>query len=130
VPSQAQPVCSWSSAPPANHDAICRAVYDTLSAIARAEVRDDTGSIRRLVSNPRVARRIIAHATALKARGVESLHITPSFTLGTSRQGYLGAAFNMVGASRHGSITAPQTVYLVIGHGRPRVVDDQPEEEW
>ena len=56
-------------------------------------------TIRRLVTNSRVAGRIIAHAVSLRARGLESLHITPSFTLGQSRNGYLGAGFNMVGTS-------------------------------
>jgi hypothetical protein len=93
-------------------------------------VRYDLRTIRRLVTNPRVARRIIAHAASLQARGVQSLHITPSFTLGRSRRGNLGAAFNMVGTSRHGNITAPQTAYLVVRDGSATVVDDQPEEEW
>jgi hypothetical protein len=130
MPSQSQPVCSWVTAPPANHDALCRTVYATLDAIARAEVRDDTRTIRRLVSNPHVARRIIAHAVSLRTSGVESLHITPSFTLGQSRNGYLGAGFNVVGATRKGGIAAPQTIYLLVRHGMATVVDDQPEEEW
>jgi hypothetical protein len=130
VPSQSQPVCSWSTAPPANHDTVCQIVYYTLSSIAHAEVHDDRRTIRRLVSNPRVAARVIAHAASLQARGVETLHITPSFTLGRSHSGYLGAAFNMVGTSHSGRFTAPQTVYLVLRGGTAKVVDDQPEEEW
>ena len=46
MPTQNDPTCSWTSAPPANHDALCRIVYRTLNGIARAELHDNPRAIR------------------------------------------------------------------------------------
>jgi hypothetical protein len=129
-PSQTRPTCSWTSQPPSNADALCNAVFHTLRSLADAEERGDDATVRRLVTNPAVAHRIIAYGRTLRAAGVQNLHIVPSFTLGRVPGGYLGAGFFILGKTRHGTSEGKENVYLHFRGETAIVVRDQPAQEW
>jgi lipid-binding SYLF domain-containing protein len=101
-----------------------------LSAIVRAEVHGDDRTIVALVPNPQVARKIMAHGRTLRAQRLKYLRVTPSLTVGWVVGGRLGVGFNIVGKTAHGSVEAPQQVYLRRAAGSYRVVADQPFQEW
>ncbi|HEX6506464.1 MAG TPA: hypothetical protein VF221_02425 [Chloroflexota bacterium] len=93
-------------------------------------MRGDTTVLRRLVPGPAIRHKIQVFGAGVRRRGDISVHITPSFTLEQAPDGSLGAGFNMVGATHHGDVKAPQTVYLARSRGHLVIVQDQPGQEW
>lgn len=130
VPSASHPSCSWTTQPPSNADAICVSTYDTLQRLLEAAIRGDRATLLRLVPDPIIRHRIAVWGAMVRRKGNISVHVTPSFTLATIRNGSLGAEFNIVGHTHHGDVKAPQTVYLALRAGRRVVVQDQPMQEW
>jgi hypothetical protein len=130
LPSQGNPTCSWGSEVPANAQKLCGITFTTLSLVARAELRGDTRTIRRVVTNRDVAGRILAHTSDLHRVGVRTLHVVPSLTLSTTAQGYVGAGFYLLGTSKQGRIKSPQTVYLRVARGSATIVGDQSDQQW
>jgi len=129
-PSQARPICSWASTPPRGAGALCTTTFRTLKTLASSEARGDNASIRRLVADSKVARRIIAYGATARGERAYNLHIVPSLTLDTSLPGLVGAAFDLAAQGRLGQIHVSETVYLRIRRGTAVVVHDQPGEEW
>ena len=129
-PTQNKPVCSWSSQPPDNADALCSTVFRTLRTVVRAQVTGDDRTVRRLVTSRRVSGRIIAFGRILRANGARGVHIVPSITLAVVSLGRIGAGFYVLGKDRHGRIKKPETVYLRVREGRAVIVGDQPRQEW
>lgn len=130
IPTQSRPSCSWTSALPADADAVCVSTFHSLRIVLAAAIRGDGRTLRRLVPDGTVRRRIAAFGAAVRRKGNISVHITPSFTLARVRSGLLGAEFNIVGHTHHGDVKAPQTVYLDSRSGTPVIVQDQPMQEW
>jgi hypothetical protein len=130
VPSEANPSCSWMTAPPPNDKTVCRLIYDALQSIARAEFIGDAATIRGRVTNSAVADRIISQSRELRKQHAQFLHIAPSFTLGPMSDGTYEAIVGLVGRSSTGKISAPQQVYLRLRHGKAVIVNDRPNEEW
>lgn len=130
VPTQQQPSCSWSSQPPDNADQLCRQIFRTLSLVARAEVRHDDSTVRRLVTQPAAAARIIAYGAQLSRQKVRSFHVVPSMTLLDTGGGRVGAAFFLQGQTSQGRLRAQETVYLRQRHGTQVIIADQPGHEW
>lgn len=130
VPTQRHPICSWGSQPPANAGAVCSEAFATLSAVTRADFKGNARSVRRLVPNRTVARRIIKFGIAQRQGGVRVLHVVPSIALDVVRPGYIGAGFYLLSESRAGKGSLQETVYLRVRHGRALVVADQPGQDW
>jgi hypothetical protein len=130
LPSQSNPTCSWTSQVPRDQVSVCRSVYRTLQALTRAELRGDDHAIRRLVTNPVVANRIIAFGRQQRAAGLHDIHPSPSLTLGASVDNTLGVGAQIVGHTSSGKFSVPETIYTRLKGGTAYVVNDQPEEEW
>jgi hypothetical protein len=130
IPSQSHPSCSWTSQPPANADSVCLSTFHALRAVLNAAIHGDDATLRRLVPDSNIRHRIAVFGDMVRHKGNISVHITPSFTLTTIRNGDLGAEFNIVGTTHHGDVKAPQTVYLASRGGRHVIVQDQPLQEW
>lgn len=130
VPSQAHPDCSWSTSPPGNQKSLCAQTFRTLRALAQAAASGNDSTVRRLVPNASVARRIIAYGRDQRRQGLQWMHIDPSIAMGTVSGGRVGAGFYIIGRSGAGKISAPETLYLRVRDGRAIVVGDQPAQEW
>jgi hypothetical protein len=130
LPSQANPTCSWTSEPPKDEDAVCRTVFRTLQALTRAEEHGDDATIRRLVPAATVASRIIAFGSQNRRDGLKFLYSSPSLTLGASVNHTLGVVLHVVGESRAGKFSDPESVFVRLRGGTAYVVADQPEQEW
>jgi hypothetical protein len=130
IPSQSDPSCSWSSQPPGNADSLCVSTFHTLRSVLNAAIQGDGATLRRFVPNPTIRHRIADFGTTVRHKGNISVHVTPSFTLGITPNGDLGAEFNIVGSTHHGDVKAPQTVYLAARGGSAVIVHDQPMQEW
>jgi hypothetical protein len=98
--------------------------------VLNAAIRGDEATLRRLVPDSTIRHRIAVFGDTVRHKGNISVHITPSFTLTTTRNGDLGAEFNIVGKTHHGDLKAPQTVYLASRGGSHVIVQDQPLQEW
>jgi hypothetical protein len=130
-PTQQRPTCSWASQPPPNANTLCSTVYRTLTTLVNAELSGDDRAIRRLVTDPQVAGRVVSYGRTVLAQGRASMHAVPSFTLDTATQpGEIGANFSIVGKTQQGQINTQETVYLRIRHGTALLVADQPGEDW
>jgi len=130
LPSQQHPSCSWSTQPPSNAGALCTIAFNTLTQIVQATEHGDNAAIRRVVTNPTVARRIIAFGTSQRASHAHELHVVPSFTLEITSQGYLGAGFYLLGKNDGGNVNSQNTVYMRVKRGRATVVEDPPGQDW
>ena len=130
LPSQRHPVCSWTSAVPPNASRLCRETYRTLSTVLKASVRGDRATVHRLVISRHIAGRIIAFGEVERHAGIHYIRIVPSYTLETERNGSIGASFGLVGVTDHGSLKAPQVIYLQQSHGVQVISGDQPQQEW
>lgn len=130
LPTQNNPSCSWNITPPSHSATICRIAFGTLKSIVRAEVAGDNRPIRRLVANPRVARKVIAYGDQQRLQGLKFMHVVPSLTLDITSQGLVGAGFFIVGKTRGGRIADPQTVYMRLHGGTAQVTEDQPDQQW
>lgn len=130
LPTQKQPVCSWSSRPPSSANVLCRLTFTTLQSVAAAELKGNDCGIHHLVSNKSVATRIIQYGRSERQNGLQWLHVVPSITLDDVRPGYVGAGFYILGKSRLGRISAPETLYLRVHDGKAVVIADQPAQEW
>lgn len=130
IPSQSNPSCSWSSQPPGNADALCVSTFHTLRSVLNAAIQGDGTTLRRFVPDPKIRHRIAVFGATVRHKGNISVHVTPSFTLGATRNGDLGAEFNIAGSTHDGNVKAPQTVYLATRGGRTVIVHDQPLQEW
>lgn len=115
---------------PARSDFLCATVFRTLSGLARANLRGDDATVRRLVSDPRVAGRIVAYGRKIRRAHATDLHVVPSITMDKLPSGELGAGFYLLGSARTGRINAPQTLYLRLRRRTAFVVRDQPGQEW
>jgi hypothetical protein len=93
-------------------------------------MRGDATTLRRLVPDTVIRRRITTFGASVRHKGNISVHITPSFTLSKLRSDELGAEFNIVGHTHHGDVKAPQTVYLARRNGTTIIIQDQPMQEW
>lgn len=130
LPTQRKPICSWGSQPPGNAAALCREVFSTLSGLAQADFTGNTGTVRRLVPNRAVARRIIQYGVMQRRNGVRVLHVVPSIALDNVRPGRVGAGFYLLSESRAGRGSTAETLYLRVRHGHALVVADQPGQDW
>lgn len=130
VPTQNHPICSWGSQPPKNSAALCGVAFRTLRTLARADFTGNVRTIRRLVPNRTVARRIIQYGVNERRNGVHVLHIVPSIALDNIHPGYIGAGFYLLSESRLGRTSAPETVYLRVRGRHATVVADQPAQDW
>lgn len=130
LPTQRQPICSWGSQPPGNAATLCREVFSTLRALAQADFTGNTATVRRLVPNRAVARRIIRYGIMQRRNGVRVLHVVPSIALDNVRPGHVGAGFYLLSESRVGRGSTAETVYLRVRHGHALVVADQPAQDW
>lgn len=130
VPTQNNPSCSWTSQLPTNADAVCVSTFHTLRTVLDAAIRGDERTLRHLIPDGVIRRRIAVFGASVRHKGNISVHITPSFTLSTIGGGRLGAEFNIVGHTHHGDVKAPQTVYLGSRGGTTIIIEDQPMQEW
>jgi hypothetical protein len=130
IPSAAHPSCSWMSAPPRDASSTCNSIYQTLQAIAQAEYRGDAATIRKLVTNSTTATTIISDGRKEHARGVQSIHVAPSLTLGPMPDGTDEAVIALVFRTHGGGRTSPQQIYIRLSGERVRLVNDRPDEEW
>ncbi len=130
LPSQNDPVCSWTSAVPSNANRLCGQTYRTLSTVLKASVRGNRATVHRLVPSRQIAGRIIAFGDAQRRDGIHYIRIVPSYTLETEQNGSVGASFGLVGVTNRGSLKAPQVMYLRLSHGVQIISGDQPQQEW
>lgn len=129
-PTQSNPSCSWVTTPPSDADTLCRAVYRTVDAVARAEVRGDAHTVRRLVTSGEAAARILAYGGTLRAARVRGFHVVPSMTLDGSEPGTVRASLFILGRPPSGRLRATETLYLRVHHGAALIVRDVPGQEW
>lgn len=130
LPSQRHPSCSWQAQIPPNQAALCAIAFATVSTLVRAEVSGNDRTIRRLVTDPAVARRIIAYGRQERRAGIIYLRVGPSLVLGRTTRGLLGVGLTIAGKTHHGNVSVPETVYLRVRGRRATVSADQPDEEW
>jgi hypothetical protein len=129
VPTQNNPSCSWTTAPPANPNALCDRVFPVLRDVTRAIWRGDDATIRRYAAPP-VASRIIAYGRRLRPLGITDLHVVPSYTMSVQSRGEFGAGFYVLGQTHHGPIKDQESVYLRVTRSSVRIMHDQPQQNW
>ncbi len=129
-PSQTHPDCSWSTSPPAHAARLCDQTFHTLRSLVQASATGKNRVIYQLVADTAIAHRIITYGRDQRKQGLQWMHVVPSIAMGTVPGGRIGAGFYIVGRSKAGKISAPQTLYLRVRDGRVIVVGDQPAQEW
>lgn len=115
---------------PSNGEQLCTVAFSTTSALVRAVVHGDSRAVHRLVSNPRVAGKILAYSSLRRGQRIRFLHVVPSLTLDAGNPQLLGAGFFVVGKTAAGRVNDPETLYMVVRGSSAVVTQDQPNEAW
>jgi hypothetical protein len=128
--STKNPICSWNSQVPSNAQQLCTSTYKTLNGVAQAEVKGNSGEIRRLVVRRSVAQRIARFGAKIRARRIIWMHVVPSYTLTVIHPGLIGARFYLVGQEKNANIKSAEAIFLRVRDGKARIMYDFPEQDW